>query len=130
MKAREIIEAAAQAVEQYKHPNVDEAQALLHSLLKAAGIGGIEGDKIECIDEYSGAFHITTAWTVMQCYQHETYTLPSMIVDADDPLRAATEWRLDCAVAKAEADLDSATRTLAAARERLEAAQEARAQHA
>lgn len=127
MKPREVIEAAAQAIDQYRHPDVSEAQELLHSLLKAAGIGGIDGDKIDCIDEYSGAFHITTSWTVMQCSQHETYTLPSIIVDAEDPLRAANLWRLDQAVRFAKSRHDSAENELAKSKEHLAAAIRARA---
>lgn len=92
---REIIETAMEQLDTYKHPDVDEAKARIHELLVAAKLGGIDCDCLEKLSERSGNLRIETSWSARGCSNSSDYNLPSFIIDADDPVEAATLWGLD-----------------------------------
>lgn len=113
---RDLIEQAAADIAHYKRPNVDEAKERLSELLKAAGMGGIgQSDRIESISEDDGMLDISTSFVVRGCESGDNFELPSSVIDAEDPIKAATEWGLalrieeaENAVAKARGDFERA----------------------
>jgi hypothetical protein len=94
MTNREIFEAAVSQFNTYKHANIDEAEALLNSILEAAGLGSLTHETIESIDEFSGNIYIETSYSCRGCADTSSYKFPSSILDAADPIKAARIWGL------------------------------------
>jgi hypothetical protein len=93
---REIIETASSRISTYRSPDIDDARALLNKILGAADLGGIgDYDKISSIDFYGDQVVIDTQWMARQCNQTSTYRFPEFILDAADPVKAATIWGLE-----------------------------------
>lgn len=107
MTARKIIDEAISAFNTYRHPHLDDARKLISDILKAAGKGTIEHDKIETLDEYTGFLRIETSWSTRGCEQTSEFEIPSSIIDADDPIVAATRWGLNEQLAEAQRHLAS-----------------------
>lgn len=95
MNTRQLFDDACSQISTYKHPDIDEAQKMLHEILMAAGLGGIQHDCIERLDEYDGTIYIDTSWSARNCAQTSSYRFPSRIIDSEDPLRAAKIWGLN-----------------------------------
>jgi hypothetical protein len=120
-REREILEQAILDMNTYKHPNLYEAREILDSLFINSAIGVLgDQDTIDSIFEEDDPFgnskgsyfYIKTSWSSRGCEQGEEYCIPSYIIDAEDPVKAAIKYRLDKALAKAQANVLSATKTL------------------
>jgi len=89
-------------------------------LVKAALGTSIEHDDIESLEiDSAGDLYIRTSWVSMGCADGNTYILPAHIIDAADPLHAATVHHLkkqindaQSYVAHKEAELERAERSL------------------
>lgn len=101
MTARELIDAAISEVAMHRHPNIGEAQDLLHDILQAAGLGGIAYANINSISEDTTYIHVSVSWSARSCEQEETRSFPSAVLYADDPVKAAKIWGLNQRVAEA-----------------------------
>lgn len=99
---RDLIDEAAWAISRYKSPDVRECKERLSEVLEAAGLGSISHDCLESIDECDGHICIETSWTARGCSNTSSFRIPASIVDADDPVRAATEWGLRKKIATAQ----------------------------
>lgn len=108
-KLRDLFEDACGQVSRLKHPNIDEFQELMSDVMHAAGLPGIKNDKIDSLDESSELIIICTSYTVRGCGQHENYCLPSFIIDAEDPVKAATIWGLQQAIGLIESNIRQQT---------------------
>jgi hypothetical protein len=91
---KELINKAISDIDLYKHPDIDEAKARLDELLVAAGLGTIKGDYLSDLDMYNNKLHIRTEWSARGCANHSDYELPISILEAEDPIKAATVWGL------------------------------------
>jgi len=105
---RELINEATEAIETYKHPDVDEVQGKLHDILTAAKIGGINRDHLTSLDIYSDYLHIRTEWSARGCAQSSDYRIPMSIIDAEDPIKAATIYGINKRLTEAKNNLSSA----------------------
>lgn len=103
MSIRELIEATIEVVSNYRYPNTSEFRTVINPILKAAGVGELlEGDRIDGLDIDEDALNISFSYSRMQCEMSGDRHLPLSVLDAEDPIAAATAWRLDQAVAAAE----------------------------
>lgn len=92
-KLRELLDDASNQVDTYKHPAIGEFCIEISKVLRLTGQGGIgDHDEVTSISEHQGTVSIETAWSVRQCAQTSSYELPSSIIDAEDPQRAALIW--------------------------------------
>lgn len=93
---RKLFDDASSAISLYKHPNIDECRKALNEVLNAADLGGIgDYDKVEDLNEFHGKVRIDTSWSARQCENTSTYEFPAFILDAEDPIKAATKWGLE-----------------------------------
>lgn len=122
---RELVEEAAQALDTYKHPNIDEAKSRLGELFKAAGRGSFEHVTITSIDLYGGTVAVAYEWSARCCAMSDRDEIPASFLDEPDPIKAATLWRLNCAVSKASSAVAGQQRALERANEVLTEAQAA-----
>jgi len=105
---RELINEATEAIETYKHPDVDEVQSKLHAILEAGKLGGINRDHLTQLDIYGDHLHIRTEWSARGCAQSSDYRIPMSIIDAEDPIKAATIYGINKRLTEAKNDLSSA----------------------
>lgn len=111
-KARELLEEAAVYIDRYKHPGIDEAEDVMDKIFIALCSNGLDGVRVEGIEEYDGKFHVTVSWTCRGCYDSDVRTIPSSVIDAEDPIKAATAWRHDKSVRQAEVRYSNAKKEM------------------
>lgn len=110
---RELFEEGYHEVNTMRHPSVDELHERLDEVLVAAGLGGIEHDKIIELDESNdGNITVRTSWMARQCASESEYKFPSYIIDDADPIHAAKVWGKEEKIKKAQAYLDQCSRRL------------------
>lgn len=102
---RELVAQAASDLSMYKHPNIDEAKNRLNKIIEAAGLGSIAHDTVESIDFYGENVRIETSWSVRGCENTSDYVFPVNLLDAADPIKAATVWGLNEKIANEEREL-------------------------
>lgn len=135
---RVLLEEAGFALRIYRSPDTAELRARLRAVLNAAGMHYNGLDALVSIDEAAGEdgyFEIETSYSVRGCSMSDTYRLPTVIVDAPDPVVAATAWkrakdlrdaktevmRCEAALAQAQAKLATLTGVPAPSSEPMEA---------
>ena len=102
---RELINEATEAIDTYKHPDVDEVQGKLHDILQAAELGGINRDHMTGLDIYGDHLHIRTEWSARGCAQSSDYRIPMSIIDAEDPIKAAKLYGINKKLTEAKNEL-------------------------
>lgn len=107
-KLLEIIQLAENAIDMYRHPNLDEFRAAVDPVLAALGQCTVDGDKVESISIGQDYVSITTSYSCRGCHNTNDSTIPMSIVEAADPVRAATERTLRKNLAKAVDELVAA----------------------
>lgn len=109
---RKLFDDAEIQVDRCKSPDIGDFTQAMSAVLEAAGEGSLMHDKVESISEHSwnGQMYIEieTSWSARSCIQSSTYRLPSFIIDSEDPIREATNWRLEKAKNEAESKLKQA----------------------
>lgn len=108
MTLRELIEQASNDIGMYKHPNITEAKKRLDEILTAAHLGGCEHDTIDSLDISDDTIQIETSWYARGCENSSSYSFPSSILDAADPIKAATIWGLETRIADKQKKIDQA----------------------
>ena len=78
----------------YRSVNIDEWIEAIDPILKAAGQCTIDRDKVDDITMSSSSLKIQTSYSVRCCAQTNDISIPMSILTADDPIRAATLYRL------------------------------------
>lgn len=78
----------------YKHPDTEEFRKAIDPILKAGGLTTIGNDCIESVDTRNGMLYITTSWSCRGCSNSSDIRLPLHLLDATDPIKAATIWGL------------------------------------
>lgn len=128
---RELWEEADDQVSRYKHPSIGEFVERIDPVLKACGVSIIGSDEVKSMGVYGNTAEINTAWSARSCPQTSTLQFPAFLLDHEDPVRAATLWRMEqrvktledslaalrSSVEKAEASLTVAQADLKRARE-------------
>lgn len=116
---RHLLEDAEAAIQTYRHPDIDEAQARLNDVLEAAGLGSTGSDEITYLRVGDKEVSVGTRYSVRSCEQHDSFELPIPIIDASDPVAAGKLWGLQRKRDKAVNEVESAERSLAHRREEL-----------
>ena len=106
MSPYELISDAISKHDTFRSPDISEAANLIDSILIAAGEGSIRYDEIEDLSMYGGSVHIDTRYTVRGCSDSQSYSFPISILEAADPIKAATIWGLNKKISKAMMDRD------------------------
>lgn len=106
------IQQAAKDLEMYKSPDLGDLQDKLNDLLSEADIGCIAGDRLDSIDVYDDEIYIQTSYSVRGCHDTNSYTLPTFIVEAEDPFRTAKLYGWDKRINHAKALRDNAQREM------------------
>lgn len=122
---RTIIEAAAEALETYRRPDIRAATQLIDEVLRAARIGEFaDREDIDAINITEHEVMVTTTYGQGSGQCH--YGFPASILDADNHVIAANTWRLqervktlDARVVYCRSNLDHAITSLADARTQL-----------
>lgn len=109
---RELITEATEAIDTYKYPDVSEVQSKLHAILEAAKLGGINRDHLTSLDIYGDHLHIRTEWSARGCHQSGDYRIPMSIIDAEDPIKAATIYGIKKRIDETKRALDYARATV------------------
>lgn len=102
---RKLLNEAQHQINTYKHPDIDDFQAAMSEVLEAAGIGSLKHDCIEGISEYNGRIEIETSWSARGCAQTSTYSIPSAVIDSENPLREAKLYGVTKRLSEARAEL-------------------------
>lgn len=90
----QILADAEHQIDAYKHPDTDEAKAVLNGIIKAAGLGDISHDDLTYLSLSKGMVRLTTEYSTRGCTQSGDFEFPQALLYAADPIRAATEWGL------------------------------------
>ena len=106
----ELISDAIVQIDTYKHPNIDEAKKALDDILVASDLGSCARDHITRIEARSGGVVVEVEWYSRGCRQEDSYFIPSIIIDAVDPVYEATVWGLSRKISTACNDLEKANR--------------------
>lgn len=104
--------AAESDVSTYRSANIDEWIAAIDPVLKAAGECAIGSDKVDGITVSAKTLTIRTSYSVRCCAQNNDMSLPISILTADNPIQAATRYRLGKELAEANTRLAAAQRAL------------------
>lgn len=88
------LEASAE-VSRLKHPDIDDWIKEIDLVLSAAGECLIGSDKVEMILIYDNHVSIETSYSVRCCAQSNEMSIPTSVLTADDPIKAANKFRLD-----------------------------------
>jgi hypothetical protein len=122
---RELVEQAASDLDRLKNPGIREARERLEEIVKALGLGTLEYDRIESIAFHGGMVEVRTTYSSRGCLQTGEYDFPEFILDEADPVKAASRWGLEKAVAERREKVAEAQRELEYAQEGLAAAEAA-----
>lgn len=107
MNYRELLDDAQHQLDTYKHPNIDEFTSKFSALFEAAGFGNLNYRSVDQITEHKDTFSVETSWSSRGCSQHGTITLPFSVIDAADPVKAATIWRIQQDLDKAMSEVNN-----------------------
>lgn len=89
---RELLENASSAINNLKHPNIKDAVVAISDVLYALGHGYLGNETVDSIELCEdGDVCINTSYTSKGWADCDSYTIPAAIVDAPNPVRAATE---------------------------------------
>ena len=91
---RNLLKEAGRSLSIYRNPDIEEAHKHLSKLFEEIGAGNIgRYSHIESISEIYDKFYVEVSYE-NDC-GNDAFTLPSCIVDADDPVAAARKYRLE-----------------------------------
>lgn len=117
----ELTVEAGKKVEQYRHPNLKAWIQAIDPVLEAAGANKVGADHVDHITVDDEGVNIQTAYTVRGCEQTQYMELPMAILKADNPVQAATQYRLEEALKDARYQLSVAEKTMLQWQERIDA---------
>lgn len=118
-KLRKIIDDAIDAVDKYKHPDLDEFIENIDPILEALGEGKCSRDKIESISIYDGYLKIDTSYSVRCCSQTGEYRCPMQIINSNNPILDAQLWKRKEEIKEAKRDILEIEKELKEAKEKL-----------
>lgn len=108
MTLLEIIFDAERQVDTYKHPDLDILREAVDPVLTALGECTVGGDCVESIYVDDDHVHIMTSYSCRGCSNTNDMTIPMAIVEAENPVRAATELTLRKKLKRAVEELNYA----------------------
>lgn len=92
---RALIEQAVRDIQIHGHIRVAGLQERLNEVLLAAGMESTRQDPITEMQIHADEVSIRRVWQAGSCEYHDCHDFPEFIVDAPDPVAAATRWRLE-----------------------------------
>jgi hypothetical protein len=104
--------AAESEVSIYRSANISEWIEAIDPVLKAAGECSIGRDTVDDISVSETTLTIRTSYSVRCCPQNNDMSLPISVLKADNPIQAATHYRLGNELAEAKTSLSAAQRVL------------------
>lgn len=112
MNLYDLTVAAEQDVSTYRSADIDEWRAAIDPVLKAAGECAVGNDKVDDITLAKNELRIRTSYSVRCCAQTNDMSLPLEIVKAENPVQAATRYRVGKELVEARNRLASAQRSV------------------
>lgn len=114
MNILELTKATAQKVNlnRLTYPNIRDWLAVIDPLLKAAGQPTIGDDVVEDIHMTVDELQISTSYTVRGCDCENQTGMPLSILEAENPLKAANQYRLGKELSAAKFRLAEAQRAV------------------
>lgn len=112
MSLHDLTVAAEQEFATYRDANIDEWRAAIDPVLKAAGECVIGNDKVDDIEVSAKEIRIRASYSVRCCAQTNDMRLPAFIVKSENPVQAATRYRIDKELSVAKSRLAAAQRSV------------------
>lgn len=120
MNLLELTEAAADKLDTYKNPNIDEWREAINPVLVAATGGGIQACSISTIHITKTAVEIFYSYSARQCVNTDSIKIPVCILTASNPMKEARLYYVEGKIRKCKEDIEQAERILKSRRETLE----------
>lgn len=102
MNLMEMTQDAIERIELYRAPNIDAWCDAIDPILKAAGELIIDDDAVIAIYFHYGFVHIETTYTSRGCDQYNSMRISIDILNSEDPIKAATLYRLEKEIKECE----------------------------
>ena len=112
MNLYDLTVAAEQDVSTYRSADIDEWRAAIDPVLKAAGECTVGNDKVDDITLSKNELRIRTSYSVRCCAQTNDMSLPISIVRSENPVQAATHYRVGKELSEAKSRLAAAQRSV------------------
>lgn len=112
MNLYDLTVAAEQDVSTYRSADIDEWRAAIDPVLKAAGECAVGNDKVDDITLTKTELRIRTSYSVRCCAQTNDMSLPISIIRAENPVQAATHYRVGKELLDAKSRLAAAQRSV------------------
>jgi len=112
MNLYDLTLAAESEVSTYRSADIDEWRAAIDPVLKAAGECAVGSDKVDDISLSANTLTIRTSYSVRCCAQTNSMSIPVSILKAENPVQAATRFRLGNELAEAKNRMAAAQRAL------------------
>jgi hypothetical protein len=121
---RDLLEEAASDVETYREPDISDVTDMIDEVLKAiGGVGWIGTDEVTSLHfSGSGDLTVTTSYSVRSCAQTDRFSIPSHVIDADDPIVAGKQFGKEGRITVAKRKMKSLREELKSAEKDLAAA--------
>ena len=103
---------AAKEVSTYRSPDLSAWRAAIDPVLIAAGLTTIGSDCVEDIEIGEDTLYIRTSYSVRCCAQTNDIRIPVFILETNNPVQAATLYRLGNELKDARSRLASAQRNV------------------
>lgn len=116
---RQLIAEAQSDINTYRDPDISDFVGMMDKILSAAGLGAIGSDRVSVVTIQSGIVYIQTRYSVRGCAQSSSYEFPASILDAVDPVKAATSWGLERRLDAAHREVEETRRMLLHREEKL-----------
>lgn len=112
MNLYDLTVAAEQDVSTYRSADIEEWRAAIDPVLKAAGEHVVGKDSVDDIALTDTELRIIASYSVRCCDQTRYMRLPIYIVMAENPVRAATHYRVGKELSEAKSRLAAAQRAV------------------
>lgn len=119
MNLYDLTLAAESEVSTYRSADIDEWRAAIDPVLKAAGECVVGTDKVDDISVSAKTLTIRTSYSVRCCAQNNSMSIPVAILKAENPVQAATRYRLGNELVEAKNRMAAAQRALAESTEKV-----------
>lgn len=94
MNLIEMTEKSIRNIHVFREPDIDDWVAAIDPILEAAGECCIGRDSVESISLTSAGVHIVSSFTSRSCPMSNEMYLPRVILESEDPIKAANIYRL------------------------------------
>lgn len=114
-----LTQEAASKCSTYRHADLSDWVEAIDPVLEAAGEATIGSDRVDNIDVSGETLTIETSYSVRCCAQTHSVKIPVAILRAQDPVKAAHQYRLSQAINETQRDIDLAQRAVEQSRAKM-----------